>query len=313
VVGRAEGEGFLDVEAAVKTHFTWNYETRNEKVRRLYEKAKAGQWDVAGLDWTRMLEFGCPLRAADGAGADLPRPADAPVPESRWNDFRWEYHAWLTSQFLHGEQGALLATSRLVEVTPSIEDKLFAAIQVTDEARHVEAYSAYLTRLGIDRSYPINDELRTLLAQLLAENRWDIVFLGMQVIVEGIALALFRLGHISSFDPVVKEITRLVARDEARHVSFGTVVLQDLYGELTSAERADREEFVQESILLMSRRFRLSEVWDRMDVDRSLGTEFATRSPVMADTRRLMFAKVATCISRIGLLTPAVREQLSTA
>jgi long-chain fatty aldehyde decarbonylase len=156
----------------------------------------------------------------------------------------------------------------------------------------------------------VNAELHTMLSQLVTESRWDMVFLGMQLIVEGIALALFRLGHISSFDPVVKQVTELVARDEARHVTFGVVVLEELYKELTHAELADREEFVRESIELMSRRFLLTEVWERMELDPAAGKEFAANNALLADIRRLMFARVSTGLARVGVLTPSVREHL---
>lgn len=301
----------MTVDASVQVRFSWDYAGKDEKMRALYEKAKAAQWNVSqDIDWSGLIEFGSPLHELNGPGTALARPPDSPVPANRWNEFRWEYNTWLTSQFLHGEQGALLATSRLVETTPHLADKYFAAVQVADEARHVEAYAGYLERLGTAHGYPVNPQLRTLLTQIVSESRWDIVFLGMQVIIEGIALALFRLGHVSSFDPVIRQITRLVAKDEARHVAFGVLALEGLYADLTSREIAEREEFVRESILLMSRRFLFTEVWERMELDASVGRRFATENPEMAGMRRLMFAKVGTCLGRVGLLTPAIREQL---
>jgi P-aminobenzoate N-oxygenase AurF len=306
-----DGLSSLKVDASVQVNFSWDYATKDERIRSLYEKAKAAQWNVSqDIDWSPLVEFGSPLEEMSDPSAALPRPADSPVTAERWNEFRWHYHAWLTSQFLHGEQGALLATSRLVETSPNMDDKFFAAVQVVDEARHVEAYSGYLDRLGQAYVYPINPQLATMLSQVVSESRWDVVFLGMQVIIEGIALALFRLGHVSAFDPVIRQITRLVAKDEARHVAFGVIALEGLYADLTSQERADREEFVQESILLMSRRFLLTEVWERMEIDIAAGRQFVTQSPEMAGMRRLMFAKVGSCLGHIGLLTPAIRRQL---
>jgi ribonucleotide reductase beta subunit family protein with ferritin-like domain len=214
----------------------------------------------------------------------------------------------MTSQFLHGEQGALLATARLVETVPDIDDKFYAASQVVDEARHVEAFSMYMERLG--HPYPINPALRSMLSTVVSDNRWDVIYLGMQVIVEGLALAVFRLGHATAFDPVIRQITDLVARDEARHVAFGVVALQGLYDDLTSRERAEREEFIKEASLLMSRRFHLEEVWERVGVERTKGVEFALTDPTMRDFRRLMFAKIVSTLARLGLLTDGVRRHL---
>jgi hypothetical protein len=225
-----------------------------------------------------------------------------------WNDYRWEYHAWMSSQFLHGEQGALVATARLVETVPGIDDKLYAASQVADEARHVEAFSMYLQRLG--HEYPINPALKSMLSNIVSDSRWDIIYLGMQVIVEGLALAVFRLGQATGFDPIIRQITDLVARDEARHVAFGVLALQGHYDELTSRERAEREEFIKESALLMSRRFRLEEVWDRLGIDVAAGVAYADSDPDMQGFRRLMFAKILSTLARLGLLTDSVRVHL---
>ncbi|MFF8715227.1 ferritin-like domain-containing protein [Streptomyces sp. NPDC015184] len=288
--------------------FVWDYGTTDERLRDLYERGKAAQWNaVTDIDW----DAGVGMRSGTDplhAQSPLGRSEDCPVPQERWGAFHWEFHSWMTSQFLHGEQGALLATSRLVAMAPDMDTKMFAAAQVTDEARHVEAYARYVELLG--NSYAVNPSLKRMLDTVVAESRWDIVFLGMQIIVEGLALAAFRLEHTRSFDPVIAELTRLVAKDEARHVAFGLLALQEIYGELTSRERAEREEFVKEAALLMSRRFRLEEVWDRLDVDVEAGTNYALRDPKMIDFRRLMFTKIVTSLAKVGLLTPSVRAHL---
>ncbi|MGI5152073.1 ferritin-like domain-containing protein [Plantactinospora sp. CA-294935] len=297
----------LAVESAVVTTFTWDYTSKDPKLRALYEKGKAAQWNAAtDIDWSPELHFGAPLPEVDDVtGLSSRRPPNCPVPPELWNAYRWEYHSWMTSQFLHGEQGALLATSRLVETVPDLDDKLYAASQVTDEARHVEAFSRYVQRLG--SSYPINPALRTLLGNVVSERRWDIIYLGMQIIVEGLALAVFRLGHATTFDPVIRQITDLVARDEARHVAFGVLALEGLQDQLTSRERAEREEFIKEASLLMSRRFRMEEVWQRMDLDVAAGVEYVLTDSAMRDFRRLMFAKIFSNLTRLGLVSDELR------
>lgn len=142
--------GSTDIESLVITRFNWDYAAKQPRLRALYEKGKAAQWNaVTDIDWTPQLHYGAPLTDSPSTGAaQARRPDNCPVPRELWNDYRWEYHAWITSQFLHGEQGALLATARLVETAPDLDDKFYAASQVTDEARHVEAFSMYLERLG---------------------------------------------------------------------------------------------------------------------------------------------------------------------
>ncbi|MBE1582279.1 ferritin-like domain-containing protein [Nonomuraea angiospora] len=302
--------GSTDIESLVITRFNWDYAAKQPRLRALYEKGKAAQWNaVTDIDWTPQLHYGAPLTDSPSTGAaQARRPDNCPVPRELWNDYRWEYHAWITSQFLHGEQGALLATARLVETAPDLDDKFYAASQVTDEARHVEAFSMYLERLG--HGYPINPALHAMLSNIVSDSRWDIIYLGMQIIVEGLALAVFRMSQVSGFDPIIRQITRLVARDEARHVAFGVLALEGLSNELSSREKSDREEFIKESALLMSRRFRLEEVWERMDINVAAGVEFATTDPVMCDFRRLMFSKIISSLAKLELLTEGVREHM---
>ncbi|MGH3380974.1 MAG: ferritin-like domain-containing protein [Actinoallomurus sp.] len=297
----------LERPGDTEARFVWDYAQSDERLRALYELGKAAQWNATtDIDWAAGV--GTPGHV-ELLGADLPLERDAsPVPPERWAGFQWEFHSWMTSQFLHGEQGALLATGRLVAMAPDMDTKFYAAAQVADEARHVEAYARYVELLG--NTYPVNPSLKRMLDTVVAESRWDIVFLGMQIIVEGLALAAFRLEQTRSFDPVIACLTRLVARDEARHVAFGLLALREIYGELTSGEKAEREEFVKEAALLMSRRFRLEEIWQRLDVDVQAGANYALRDPKMIDFRRLMFTKIVTSLAKVGLLTPGVRAHL---
>lgn len=291
-----------------ETRFVWDYGRSDDRLRALYERGKAAQWNATtDIDWDAGV--GTPGHVELlGTGLPLER-AGSPVPPERWSDFQWEFHSWMTSQFLHGEQGALLATSRLVAMAPDMDTKFYAAAQVADEARHVEAYARYAGLLG--NTYQVNPSLKRMLDTVVTESRWDIVFLGMQIIVEGLALAAFRLESCRSFDPVIAQLTRLVARDEARHVTFGVLALREVYGELTSREKAEREEFVKEAALLMSRRFRLEEIWRRLEVNAADGAAYALRDQRMIDFRRLMFTKIITSLAKVGLLTPGVHAHLA--
>jgi hypothetical protein len=301
----------LEVTATVRSCLNWSYGSRDTRLWSLYERSKLSQWNATtDIDWTHEVRFGAPLAGQNGM---MPHtaPPDSPVPAELWNTFMWEHQAWMVSQFLHGEQGALVTTARLVETVPDIEAKAYAAAQVADEARHVEAYARYIDeKLGV--SYPITPGLLELLRDLLGESRWDVIYLGMQVIVEGLALAATRVASTSFGDPVITSITRMIARDEARHISFGVVALDGLYSGMTSTEMADRNAFLKEAIYIMSQRFLLREVWERLGADVDEGLRFAKRDPKMAAFRQLLFFKVIQVLRQIGLLSADIRELLLT-
>jgi hypothetical protein len=156
--------------------------------------------------------------------------------------------------------------------------------------------------------YEISSPLQSLLTDVLGDPRWDVTALGMQI--EALAMAAFRLASATFHDDLIKEITRLVARDEARHVSFGVLVLDGVDNQLGAAERAEREDLVLEAAALTGRRFLLEDIWQRMDVDRRAGTEFAAGNELMTMYRQAIFSRVAVALDQIGLMTPRVREGL---
>ena len=77
-------------------------------------------------------------------------------------EVRRHFEAWRFSQFMHGEQGALVCTAKIVQTVPDIDSKFYAATQVIDEARHVEVYSRYLHE-KVQLVYPLNRHLESLL------------------------------------------------------------------------------------------------------------------------------------------------------
>ncbi len=121
------------------------------------------------------------------------------------------------SQFTHGEQGALIATAKIVATVPDMNAKFYAATQVMDEARHVEAYKRLLHE-KFELAYPINPALKTLLEQTLSDRRWDMTYLGMQVLIEGLALAAFQAIRDKSGNTLAGAVNAYVMQDEARHV-----------------------------------------------------------------------------------------------
>ncbi len=310
----------LDVPASMVTRFTWDYVQSRMQLTRLYEKGKVSQWNATtDIDWTPDVVFGEPdptMTEDERAfidsfmGFDQPESPFFGMTEEQRGLMGWEIQSWMISQFMHGEQGALVATARLVETVPDIDSKYYAANQVADEARHVEAYARYINdKLGREHEYPISSPLQSLLEDIMTEKRWDLTYLGMQIMVEGLALAAFGMGNQLFRDPVIKQITDYVMRDEARHVAFGVLSLQDLYPQMTSAELADREEFLLEAIDLMYQRFLLEQVWDRMGIDVEKGKAYAATNPLMIIFRQVLFSKIVPNVNKLGLMTPKVRQR----
>ena len=160
------------------------------------------------------------------------------TPFESWTEDQWiqmgiESQNWTLSQFLHGEQGALICTAQIVETVPWIDAKYYAATQVMDEARHVEVFAKYLDE-KLSGHYPINAHLKMLLDDIISDTRWDMTYLGMQIMVEGLALAAFGFIHQLTTEPLLKKLLRYVMSDEARHVAFGVLSLQEFYKELDS-------------------------------------------------------------------------------
>jgi hypothetical protein len=301
------------IDANVTTQMTWDYVRSNDALSRLYEKGKTSQWNATtDIDWSPEVEFGAPRREGDMdpgfLGAEMPDSPLAKMNDEQRNMMGWEFQSWMVSQFMHGEQGALVATARLVETVPDIDSKFYAANQVADEARHVEAYAKYLNE-KLQAHYPISKPLQSLLEDIMGEKRWDITYLGMQIMVEGLALAAFGLGNAMFRDPIIKQITDYVMRDEARHVAFGVLSLQGMFDDMSSAELADREDFIMEASQLMYDRFLLEDVWERVGIPIEEGKAFAAANPLMMVFRQMLFSKIVPNLNKLGLLTPRVREQ----
>jgi hypothetical protein len=300
--------GTWDVPAAGATRFSWEYDDGRSRLLDLYQRGKDKQWDAAKrIDWSLPVnpsnvmeqsdEF-CPIYGS--------RQWDL-LSQSERDELSHHLSAWLFSQFLHGEQGALTVAARIVESVPDMDSKFYAATQAMDEARHVELYARFM-REKIGLYYPVNPDLAQLLSDALSDSRWDMPYLGMQVLIEGLALAAFGVHRDMSNNPLVTQLLAYVMQDEARHVAFGRLALRDYYEELTSAELADREEFVVEGCYLMRDRFIAREVWERMGFDVQECVEFTERSPVQQAFRTLLFSRIVPCVKDIGLWGPKIQR-----
>ena len=292
------------------TTFTWDYAHHDAGLGRLYDHAKRDQWDGATtLDWTCNVEPEAE-NLPDSQIAIYGSPLWERLTARERERLRHESMAWILSQFLHGEQGALLATAQLVDAVPVMDAKLYAATQVMDEARHVEVYSRYL-REKLSGAYPINKHLKTLLDQILTDSRWDMKYLGMQIMVEGLAMAAFGYMHKLCQEPLLTELTHYVMKDESRHVAFGVLSLNDYFGSLTAAERREREEFLAEGCRLMRDRLLMEDVWEVMGWPVPEVRQIVLESPQMQEFRKMLFSKIVPNVKRLGLLSPWVRERFA--
>src|SRR5262245_40238837 len=295
-------------EGQTTTSFTWEYEDGGADLLRLYAKGKKQQWDAADrIDWSLEIDPDNPMGLDDRTlaiyGTDLwNRPGDKERAHVRRNR-----QAHTLSQFMHGEQGALIATAKIVQTVPSIQAKFYAATQVMDEARHVEAY-ARLLHEKVKLAYPITPTLASLLEATITDRRWDMTYLGMQILIEGLALAAFQRIRDTSTNNLCAAVNAYVMQDEARHVAFGRLALREYYPQLSDAERDEREEFVVEACYQMRDRFNQREVWENLGLPIAECLEAVDRSDSMMQFRRRLFTRIVPTVKDIGLWGPRVRR-----
>jgi len=302
------GEDAWDIPQNFDTTFNWEYEDGRENLFKLYRKGKQRQWDAEDrIDWSQELDPENPEQLPDESmpifGSDVFRR----MTEKEKVEARTHFQSWQLSQFLHGEQGALVCTAKIVQQVPDMDAKFYGATQVVDEARHVEAYSRLLHD-KFELTYPITPSLKTLLDQVLRDSRWDMTYLGMQVLIEGLALAAFATIRDQSQNPLAASVNAYVMQDEARHVAFGRFALRDYYPQLTQTERDEREEFAAEACLLMRDRFQAEEVWATLGLPVDECAAHMLESGFMQHYRTHLFTRIVPIMKDIGLWGPKIRE-----
>jgi len=291
--------------------FTWDYERSRPKLGKLYEKAKNAQWNAqTDLDWSTPVDqeevaINNAIQAGGfGQGVDLSGTSLEKWGDKEWLHFAVESQNWTLSQFMHGEQGALVCTAKIVETVPWIDAKYYASTQVMDEARHVEVFAKYLDE-KLSGHYPINAHLRLLLDDIVQDSRWDMTYLGMQIMVEGLALAAFGFLRQLTTEPLLKELLRYVMADEARHVAFGVLSLQEYYEGLSAAELVERQEFAFEAAVRMRDRFLQQEVWERLGIPVKEAVTLTMQAPERAMFQQMLFSKIVPNCKKLGLLDAA--------
>jgi hypothetical protein len=297
------------IRATHAAHFDWTYPADQPEMRVLYERAKQGQWDGASLPWRIDVD---------------PLNPEVPLVPERFVDFSIlesmgvhldakqrlalvaSLTSWMLSQFLHGEQGALFAAAQVTEAVQFFDGKLYGATQVVDEGRHVEVFHRYLEeKLG--KLYQINDNLFVIIDALMSDSRWDMKFLGMQIMVEGLALGAFGTLYRITREPLLKQLLKMVIQDEARHVHYGVLALREhITKELSESERREREDWAFEVALLMRNRFMAYEIFEEQfqgAISRAQWRDFVLRTPGLEEFRTVMFTRLVPNLREIGLLS----------
>jgi hypothetical protein len=296
--------------------FTWDYERDRAQLVTLYNKAMSSQWNsVTDLDWQIDVD---PERLVREMGDDavpslfrvaarLPGSPLATWKEPEFTQLGVELMKARLSQFMHGEQGAMMVAAKIVETVPWIDAKYYASTQTMDEARHTEVFAKYIdTKLG--GAYPMSPFLEEQITVLIEDSRWDIAYLGMQIVIESLALAAFGELHRTTTEPLLKKLLRYVMSDEARHVAFGVLTLGEFYRGLSSAELRERQEFLVENTLRNRARSTTPEIWERLGVPlKDLMPVLqeavrATGGSVFANFQRAFFAKLVPNVRKLGLL-----------
>ncbi len=301
-----------DVPTRYDAHFDWGYARDQGELAKLYELAKRSQWNAAtDLDWSIDVD---PHDESRDLMPDSLLPLESfpsyrALPKRRQQLQRHALTAWMLSQFLHGEQGALFAACQVTEAVTWMDGKLYGSTQVVDEGRHVEVFYRYLTsKLG--KLYQINDNLYTIIDALMTDGRWDLKFLGMQIMIEGLALGAFGTMRQATKEPLLRELLKYVITDEARHVTFGVVALRDFYASLPPKERREREDWAYEITVMLRNRFLAHEFYDEYYGHLMTRREWDRRvlaSGFMAQFRNTMFRRLIPNLKRIHLLSDRVR------
>jgi hypothetical protein len=294
-------------------HFDWTYPADQPEMAELYRRAKQGQWDGdVHLPWQTSVDPfdpATPIVPPQFLDFDMLRSFGVKLTAKEEQELLYSLASWMLSQFLHGEQGALFAAAQVTEAVQFFDGKLYGATQVVDEGRHVEVFHRYLDQ-KLNKLYQVNDNLFVIIDSLMTDGRWDMKFLGMQIMVEGLALGAFGTLYRMTKEPLLKNLLKMVIQDEARHVHYGVLALREhITKELTESERREREDWAFEVALLMRNRFMAYEVyeeWFEGRMARSDWRKFVMQAPGMNEFRTTMFTRLVPNLREIGLLGPSI-------
>src|SRR6202046_1733245 len=288
-------------------NFNWDYDEGRQTMMGLYRKGVEMQWNAeTRIDWTQELDEDNPEQLPEEM---LPISGmaeyEAMSPKEKAK-VRRHFQGWQISQFMQGEQGALICAAKIVTQVPDVDSKFYASTQVIDEARHVESYKRLLEKFGV--AYPMTPPLQELIDQVLRDSRWDMTYLGMQVVIEGLALAAFQQIRDHAQNPLAAAVNAYVMQDESRHVAFGRLALRDFYPHLTQHERDEREEFLLEACYLMRDRFDAVELWQNLGLPIEECATAMYESGFMEKFRNSLFTRIVPIVKDIGLWGKHIRD-----
>jgi len=309
------------ITSLTETVYERDYDVHAPDMRRLYENAKRDQWNVSrDIPWDMQVDLERGVfhdGLIDAYGSSYWDKLDV----RRRNELNIEFSAWRLSQLLHGEAGAALACSQLVQMVPTTDSKFFMATQVVDEARHSEVLSRYLKEKLGDRIYPMTANLKELFDQLIGCGKWYIKTIGLQLVAETLAVSLFRMLAESSQDPLLREVCRRILSDGSRHMGFGVLSLPEQIAQLTEAERNEVEDFSKEALKLVLTGQFPTEVYEKVGfspseiegikryrVEAAKGTEQALFRQLF---RREMHQQVVGNMAKVGLLSERIKSHLA--
>jgi P-aminobenzoate N-oxygenase AurF len=304
------GTGQWAVTTTFDSVLTWNYEVVHQELRELYEKAKREQWNVSvDVDWSPAVEPESELlldhenpHVALLQGSDVWRKM---TPKER-SALRYETLAWNLSQFLHGEQLAIFVAGQLAAAVPWIDAKLYGSTQVVDEARHAEVFSRYL-REKIGKAYPLTDSTYPIFNTILSESRWDFKYLGLQVVLEGLAMGLFSRMYQAAREPILRRVLKLVMQDESRHFAFGNLSLRRFYDDMPDKERREREDFAYEVCACMRGRVFPVEAWQALGLPVEACLAATREGARRSGAQKSAFNRVVPALKAVGLLSARIR------
>jgi hypothetical protein len=229
------------MQSSLELTWDWSYEIDQMKLEDLYKKAKREQWNAdVDIDWSRQVDPGGKI-LDPGRMAILQMGFFERLSRTQREAFSAHNSAHILSQILHGEQGAMMVAAALVAEVPDYEAKLYSASQGMDEARHVEVFGRYIRKL--DKIYPVTPPLKEILTLILEAKHWQSKTVGMQVILEGLALGTFINVRAATSCELLHELLTYVTKDESRHVAFGNIYLSDAIKDMHPDDRADVEDF----------------------------------------------------------------------
>ncbi|MFI6960914.1 diiron oxygenase [Streptomyces sp. NPDC050255] len=288
----------------------WDYDRRNDKMVRLYKQGKQRQWDMDDrLDWDHETDPDDPLGLPDDFISIAGSPLWDRLPENERRLVRRHSSGWLYSQFLHSEQAALVGVGKILLTVEDLDSKLYAATQMMDEARHVEGFNRFLhTKIGL--RYGLSPSISAMFEHAMREPRWDFAVLAAHILIENMGLATFGVHRERLKDPLARSFSAYVARDEARHVAFGRLLLRSYYPQLSETELKEREDFVVEGCWALRDRYVDDEIWQNLGYgDEAIRA--SRRSPAKREFRRLVFMRIVPGLKEIGMFGPRVQEALA--